>query len=246
MSILESIARQRSILDYPMSNRPSLHQQYLATMRNFQGMYNTLANTNESFAQDEKFLTVDASSDTFTVADDTHFGKVVLVTTYSADPDATERPIDFFNIKDLNFDNWMPANYDGSWFTYFTGGEHSATRMAFFYDVDGSLKVKLSPRPQKTATYKVRFSVGDWAKDASLTQSPILTQYHHLFEVQTCKDILYMCAWDGIGNEERMSKINEIRQSLNEQESRYVADFQRYLRSLTTPKMVQKRAWNDW
>jgi hypothetical protein len=229
-----------------MSNRPSLHQQYMATMRNFQEMYNAIGNTNESFAQDEKFLTVDGSTDTFTVSDDTRFGKVVLVTTYSPDPNAVERSIDFFNIKDLNFENWKPANYEGEWFTYFTGGAHSAERMGFFYDPNGTLKVKISPKPQQTSTYKVRFSIGDWAKDASLSQSPILTQYHHLFEVRTCKDILYMCSWDGLTNEERLGKIKEIMPSLNEQEFRYVQEFQKYLRSLTTSKMVKKQAWDEW
>jgi len=245
MSILDSIARQRAILDYPMSNRPSLHQQYLATMRNFQDLYNRLANSNEAFAQDEKFLNVDASTDTFTLSTDPRFGKVVLVTTYSSDPTAIEKPVDFYNIADMAFDNWQPANADGNWFSYFTGGNHSAMRMGFYYDPDGSLKVKVSPRPHAAATYKVRFSIGDWAKDARLTESPVLTQFHHLFELRTCKDILYMCAWDGLDNQARQQKIAEILPSLNDQEHRYLSQFERYLRSITHSKIVRKSAWNE-
>jgi hypothetical protein len=246
MSILESIGRQRALLDYPRSNRPSLHQHYEATMRNIQRMYNRVANSNEAFGQDEKLLTVDASSDTFTVSNsaDSRFGKVLLVTTYSADPQAAGRSIDFSNMKDITFENAYPANYQGGWFEYLTGGKHSAEKMAFFYDPEGRLRVKISPKPQATAEYKVRFSIGNWAKNAGLNSSPVLSQYHHLFELQTCRDVLFMCEWDGIDSDARQLKIREMKESYNDQESRDVPDFERFLRSITSSKVAHKAAWD--
>ena len=209
-------------------------------------MYNRLANSNESFAQDDKLLYVNASTDTFTVSNDTRFGKVVLVTTYPTDENAIERAVDFTNIRDINFENYTPRNYQGDWFTYLSGGVHSANKMAFFYDVDGRLRVKISPQPQADAIYRVRYSIGDWAKNANLSESPILTQFHHLFEIRTCKDVLYMCEWDGMTAEARALKLTEMKPNFNEQEERYAMEFDLYLRNMTTSKLVKRLAWNEW
>lgn len=244
-NIFDSITRQRALLDYPRLNRPSLHVFYWETIDSFQELYNRLANTNESFAQDEKLLTVSPGADVFTVAQDSRFGKVLLVTTYSTADTAIERSINFVNDQNAYLDNWQPNNYQGSWFQFLSGGYHTAEKMAFFYQ-GNTLKVRVRPRPQAAATYKVKYSIGDWSSNANLQSTPILSQFHRLFEIRSALACLPYCEWDGIEKDERKEKINELKESLMNKEQRYEEDFSRHIKTITKPKIIRRKAWNEF
>lgn len=243
-SILESISRERELLDYPKESKPQVHQLYGATVRNFQGLYNRLANTNEAWALGETTLTVNSSNGVYTLAEDDSIGKILLITTKAGNPSEQERVIDFYDPQNINFDRGSAATE--SWFGHYAGGaSYGRERMAVFYDTDGRLKVEVKPVPEDSQAYRVKYSLGRWADRLPPTASPILAQFHLIFEIRAAKDVLYMCEWDGFDSKQNFYKRNEIRKSLDEQEARYLVDFERYIKEMTHDRMIVRRAWDD-
>lgn len=246
LNILQSIAKERDLLDGPKMNKPSVQRLYGATVRNFQDMYNLCANSDEAWTFDETDLIVTGGTDTYPIPGSklANFGKPLLLTTYSTDDYAVERIIPFWDIQNLNFDWFLPKNYPG-WNPLPTGGDHSAERVSFFYGADGTPKLRFAPVPQTGATYRLKFSIGNWADSANIQASPILSNHHHLFEVRSAKDTLYMAEWNDVERKDLKERRNEIRSYLDEMENRFLPAFKDYLKEMTHEGITFMKAWDD-
>ncbi len=242
-TILESIARERRLLDYPLIQKPSVHQLYDATVLNVQNLYNKLSNTGEAWSFGEHIITANGGDDTFSLAAlGDKFGKPLVLTTYSADASSIERAVPFFDIQNLNFDWFMPRSVLGfNWFDQ----TPIETRVSFFYDNGGTPRLRFVPTPPASMQFRLKYTLGNWADKIALNNSPVLSQFHHLFEIRSAKDSLYMAEWEGLTREENREKRREIERSLDQQELRVIPDFDKHIREMTHGGLIFRKAWND-
>lgn len=236
-SIIQSIDRTRELLDFPKSQKPTDDQLYRATVRNFQQMYNRVANTGEAWSIGEKIVATNGSDDTFTISSEDSIGKILYISRITG---GIETPVDFTDVQDLTFD-WKQPEQQG-WFA-FAPQNAQKERVALLIDAGGSLKMQILPRPSASVQYRVRYSLGNWADKLSLEARPILAQFHQLFEIRSAKDALYMSEWEGLTREENIEKRREIKPYLDEQEARFERDFEIYIREMTADRIVFKRTW---
>jgi hypothetical protein len=247
MSIISSVDRLGPIyLDNPKQQKPNTGVRYDAVVQNFQNLYNELANVNEAWSFDEAILTVNSASDSFPIPNAARFGKLMLVTTYSTNEWAVERPIPLSDEQNLNFDWFYPKNYAPQLvYGGLTGGAHTAQKVSVFYDKDGVPMLRFLPKPQASARYKLKYSLGDWIGQLALDKTPILPQFHALAEIRAAIDILPLCSWDGLDDKATDRKQTKLFESLARREQRILPHWQQYIREMSHDTVVQLRAWDD-
>lgn len=212
-SINESISRCREILDYPLSNSPTLHRIYGALIRHIQNRFSELGNSGQAWAYATEQVTVVSGTDTYTLTA-TNFGKPLSLVTYSTDDGHFERSVDFFEVQNLTF-NWnAPRNAaTGYWATDSTS-IHSAERVAIYRNAGtNTVKLIFRPLPKAGAVYTLLYSLGDWAASATLTDTPLLSEFHSMFEIPAALALLPSAKWSDDENL-NISKRKQLAASL--------------------------------
>lgn len=226
----------RLLVDSPMPQRPSPRRVLLAVMQSTQSLYNRLQNTGQAWSlkSDYALATANGTSDYLLAVDDS-YGKPIQVLTYwPANLSIPQRYVEFREFQDLNFDwNW-PVNI-ANWM-YTDGSPNTAMRMAFYYRDDGTRWVRVLPQPQLTGSYLITFANGDWASNAALEDSPVLTQFHSLIELWAAQSILPSCQWAADQNY-NMAHRKEIAAALLNDQSRIEPEFTQYVRNTVDDHM---------
>jgi len=196
-NINESLSRVAELLSYPQANTPPLHVRYGALIRAIQHRFNELGNSGQAWTYSTENVTVASGTDTYTIAA-TNFGKPLLVTTYSTEDSSFQANIPFFQVQNLAFDWDLPFNAASGFWATDSASVHSALRCAFYKSAGtNTTKVIFRPMPKAAAVYTVLYSVGNWVDSAALTDTPLLSQYHPLFEIQAALFLLPQCKWAG-------------------------------------------------
>lgn len=148
-----------------------------------------------------------------------------------------ERQIPFWDFADLRTDWNAPANLPA---ITFYDSQHTAQRIAFFRkDFQNEAYAAVWPIPQFTCSYRVLYSVTGSAPTMSLDDSPILTQHHYLLSTKTALDALPGSAWWQDEDENR-ARRKELAASFAARLPDLQQQFERYIRSLTTPRMTRR------
>lgn len=216
--------------DEPRAQRPPYRRVLQAVTDATQNLYNRLQNTGQPWALKPDYtLAVAGQTSDYMLAVDDSYGKPIQVLTYyPANPSIPQRYVEFREFADLNFDWGLPVNI-ASWL-YTDGSPNTAMRMAFYYRDDGTRWVRVLPQPQLSATYLITFANGNWADDAALEDSPVLSQFHSLVETWASQSILPSCEWwDDI--KANMGHRQEIALALKNDELRWQDEFDRYVRN---------------
>lgn len=218
----------------------------MAVMESLQSFYSQLENTGAAWVvQPEYTLQVTSNTSDYLLAISSDYGKPIQVLSYyPSNPSYVQRPIDFVDLQDLNF-NWnFPTNL-ASWL--FTDGSNcTAARMAFYYKDDGSRWVRVLPTPMLSAQYIVTFMGGDYASTANIADSPVLSQFHSLVEVRAAMSLLPSCQWDHSDQKYNMAHRREIAEALKNDEARIDDQFSRYCRNLVDDKIgVRLSSFDD-
>lgn len=241
MATLSEIKQRARIeLLEPRAQRPSSLYLLQTVTTNIQCLLNELVNTGRPWVVGEFLLTIGPNATEIVVPVGDEVGKVLEVLTYAPhDPDHIEEIIPCYELQRLAWDFNLPRSVD---IPYSNSG-HSAQRIAF-YRKEGvnQLYAQIRPLPQETATYKVLYSVGQWAETAALEESPLLPQHHHLVVCQTALDALPAAEW---WDDEKMNRDRraELRASLEPRIEKYSNQFRRHIRSITSPGQSRRRTY---
>lgn len=231
-TLQEMAANCRIRLVDPLPQSPSLRHMFQMVKDSTQTAFNRLANTGKAWATNEVQLNVSSGTEDYLIPVGVSFGKPLQVLTYyPQNPSTIERYVDFYDLTDLNF-NWpFPQNL-GSWIGNWDGSPNTAMRMAFFR-VGGSdeVWVRVKPIPQLSATYTITYSIGNWVNDAALADSPLLSQFHQLFEVWACQSALPHSSWWADERENR-ERRKELAVSLKNDEMRFLPDWEMHIHSI--------------
>lgn len=208
-TINDSLSRIGELMGSPMQNCPPLHVRYGALIRHMQHRHNQLNNTKESWFYSTEQLTVAANTDTYTLTS-TNIGKILSVITYSTDEGHFEQSIPFFQTQNLAFDWDLPRNAASGFWQTDANSTHSAMRIAFYHNAGTStMKAIIRPVPMAAGTYTILFSIGDWASSAAFSDSPLLSQWHSMFEISASIALLPDARWAGLTEDQNIIKRRE-------------------------------------
>lgn len=237
MATLQSMAANvRLRADSPLPQKPSLQRILLAVVDHTQNFYNKLENTGQAWSfKSDYTLVVSSGTSDYLLALDSSYGKPIQVLTYyPQNPSYIQRYVDFVEFQDLNF-NWpYPVNVS-SWM-YTDGSNCTAMRMAFYYKDDGTRWVRVLPQPQLTASYLITFASGNWAENAAIEDSPVLSQFHSLVETWATESILPSCQWTN-DQKYNMAHRREIAEALANDQVKLEDSFDRFIRNLVDDRM---------
>lgn len=244
-SITEMQANVRLRCDEPRAQKPSVRRTLQAVIDATQNLYNRLENTGQPWSlKPEYTLTVANGTQDYLLALDASYGKPIQVLSlYPGNPSYMPRLIESREFAEMYFDWGLPANI-ASWM-WNDGSNCTAVRVAFYYKDDGSRWVRVLPQPQLTAQYSVIFASGNWADNASLDASPVLSQFHSLVEVWASQSLLPSCEWwdDQKLNVEHRK---ELAMALVNDQVRFEQEFDRYCRTIHDDRMtVRDSSFSD-
>jgi hypothetical protein len=239
-SLAEMRENVRQRLGEPLPQSPSPKATLQSVCTHVQSLFfNRLANTGRAWTVGEPYrLTVSGGRDQYLLNVGPEWGKALDV--YTVDPGNPfhiGRSIPFWNVQDIHF-NWTEL-YGYSFLSPWPGmSPHNAQRMAFFRTPDGSVYLKIQPRPQLTTTYEILFSTGSWASEASLDESPLLAEHHALPEIRACMSLLPLTKW-GDDQKENRERRKEFAESLGRDDAILFEDYQNYVRNINGSRMMK-------
>ena len=237
MNLRDIATASRIDLLEPLPQRPSRRYLLQLATSNVQTYFNRLSNTGRPWAVAETILVVSPGTSQYLMQVD-DISKILDVTTSDINnPAHIERQIPFWDFPDLRTDWNAPANLPA---ITFYDSQHTAQRIAFFRkDFQNACYAAVWPIPQFTCSYRVLYSVTGSAPTMSLDDSPILTQHHFLLSTKTALDALPGSAW-WQNEDENRARRKELALSLSSRLPDLQTQFDRYIRSLTTPRMTRR------
>lgn len=233
----------------PLPNRPSMRHTFRSVCDAAQIAVNRSSATGKSWSVQDVDLQVSSGAGTYTLPTDSSYGKPLSVlTVYSQNQAYINHYVEFYERNDL-YSHWgYPANL-ASWISNSDGSPNTAIRMAFWkVPNDDSWHVDVLPIPALSATYLVSFSQGSWSQDASITDSPLLAQFHPLIEMWATQNLLAHAAWwpddNKDGRDANSNRRKEISLAMQPMLASYEDDFDRFIRTTTDPGLTER--WSSF
>lgn len=226
----------------PMPQRPD--RRYLLQKSTFitQSFFNRLQQTGRPWAvcDNPLILTVNGGQDEYILPVGGDFGRPLDVfTTDTGNAAFSEQQVTFYELADRHLDWGGPSN---AAFVMDSAG-HSAQRMCFFKKAfTNDQWVSIHPVPQTSSQFKIIYSLGNWASEMALDDSPLLAQHHALLVCKTALDSVTAAAWWADERENRMRR-NELKDSLSSQLPLYMKQFDEWARSITQPRMTYRNLY---
>jgi hypothetical protein len=241
-TVQQSIQIVRELLRDPKAQQPNDLLVLKKVLSKYQALLNALSNTGLAWATGELDLNVFAGQEDYEIVQVGNFGKALLVVSRDpANPAHIERPIEVYNIENIDFNWWLPNNFAG-YIAGWDGSNTTAMRMAFFRKGGtNNIWVRVKPIPQLSASYKVLYAIGDWSASAALGSELLLPEHHDLAQTRAAISLLPHADWfaDDTLNSKRRS---ELAKSLEKDELEYVGLFEEYIRSISQPRMSLRHA----
>jgi hypothetical protein len=205
-SLFDRIGNVRDRLRHSRANRPGDgdclralcdHTKILRAKRKNTGLPWDLA--------DKKIYTV--SDKAKYQINDVRFGTPLAVLTIDdSNPSHFQRIIPFFAPQNLAFSWGLPSNV-GSFVYNWDGSTHSAQRVAFYW-ANGVPYLEFQPTPQASATYLLRYVVGNSVDAMSLSDPLSLGEVGDtLAEVRAATSLLPFADWDDSESQNKEKRI---------------------------------------
>ncbi len=215
-------AARVELLD-PKPQKPSYRQLLHLGVGVLQSRTNRLANTGRAWAVEDAPLSVVPGVEDYALPV-SNVGKVLDVTNVVdwANGPFEEWQVPFHDLSDMS----------GDW------GDGTAQRIAFYRQA-GQLRARVRPVPSQSAEYRVSYSVGPWAEDADLDDSPLIAEFHHLFTAEIALNALPGAEWS---DDEKADEAKRIRleRSLLRRKEEGSREFDIYVAALSVPRNTQR------
>lgn len=241
MRLTDIAANARIELLEPMLQRPSRRYLLQIATTNTQSFFNEISATGRAWSvcSNPLLLTVGGGISEYLLPVGDDWGRPLDVTTYSTDPSHIEQQVTFTELADQKLDGGWSRNAGPA----YDAAGHSAVSMSFYKKgFDNSQYVSVYPVPTTSSTYRIIYSLGEWASQMALTDSPLMTHHHALLVVKSALDALPASAWWASEQDNRMRR-NELRESLSDRLPPLVGDFRKYIRSISQPRMTYRNLY---
>lgn len=226
----------------PMSQRPSRRYLVQLATTNLQSFFNEIVGTGRPWAICDQpiTLTVASGESEYLLQVGSDWGRPLDVTTMdTSNPSFIERQIEFTELADQKFDFQAPRNTQ----SFIDSAGHTAQRISFFKKGFGDDQYcSVWPVPIVACSYRIIYSLGNFASEMSLDDSPLLAMHHNLLAVKTALDALPGSAWFVSEAENRLRR-NELRTSLSERMVPLMEYFRKWVRNTTQPRMTMRNTY---
>lgn len=217
MTLNEIVTSARIELANPRAQRPNRRHLLHLSIGVIQSFLNRMTNTGRAWTVGETILQVSSGTSDYSLGQ--NIGKVLDVVTYEPDnQEGTETSVPFYDLADITGESGLAF--------YRKGGQNT-------------LWAKIRPIPTESRNYYITYSIGSWAKDASLDDSPLLEQHHHLLVAQLARDALPATEWTTDPKADDY-KRQALDRSLSRRIEQYEQDFKQYIASVNIPRMTQR------
>jgi hypothetical protein len=236
-TIQDSITLVRKLLRDPKAQQPDDFTVLKRILSKYQAFLNTMNNTGLAWATGEINLPVQQGKEDYEITQAGNFGKALLVATRDpSNPAHIERPIEIFNVENMDF-NWLLPNDFAGYIAGWDGSNTTAMRMAFFRKQGfSSVFVRVKPIPQLSASYRVLYEIGDWTKTVGLGDELLLPEHHDLPLTRAAISLLPYSDWS---SDKALDSVlrKELAMSLANDEQEYAALFNEHIRTVAEPTM---------
>ncbi len=214
----------------PHPAKPSEPVIWTHLRQNARLLFNQALNTPVSWATESHILSVNGNEDIYLLPAQ-NFGKDVLVEPVDlSDPNFVGRPVRRMSLQSSLLGGNTPYATDYDYSRSVLGSPHSANTFIFYRDsAAGNVRIKVMPKPQAAADYKIWYETSEPNTTALDNFFPILAG-QDLLCLQTAFDCLPGAQWAGMPSEECADKRKELGLTLgsaakahNEQYKRYIA-----------------------
>ncbi len=244
VSIVENMARTRDLLDNPIPQRPSFHQNLRQQFSELQDLTNALNNTGLIWGEYTYQLnyTPNQSDYEINVSD---FGKCVFATRQTQNPFIPEVAI---QIGDRNkqhygsvwqyyygaYGQWIPWSESPEQLIFWRSGAQNPAQM-----------VTVMPQPQSAQVYFIHYIPGFLSNDVALTTAVQMPEHQELMRLRAAAALLPYTDW---GDDENLNqrKRDMLVKSFEFQLSRKEDLLKNYITSINAPKSVNLVDWNSW
>lgn len=227
MELSQILHAARIELVGPRAQAPSYRHLLHLGVSEIQSFFNRVANTGRAWTVGETTLTVSSGVDEYQLGQ-IGIGKVLDVVTFDPNnQEASERQVPFYDLNEVRGD--------------YRGWEWpGASRIAFFRkDGYDSLYARLRAIPTESRAYIVSYSIGTWPQDASLADSPLLSQHHHLIVCRVALAALPAAKWSEDPKADDYMR-QSIERSLSRRIETYEKDFNLYIASVANPRNTMR------
>lgn len=207
-SLYDRIAAVRGRLRHPRANRPGDGDCLRALCDHAKILRAKRKNTGLPWDFADKKINVIPDKAKYQIADERFGTPVAVLTKDDSDPGHFQRLIPFFAPQNLAF-NWGLPNDIGTYTYSWDDSNHSAQRVAVYWD-NGVPYLEFQPVPKASATYLLRFLVGNSVDAMSLNDPLNLSEVGDILaEIRSAISLLAFSDWvdDREDNTERRKEL---------------------------------------
>lgn len=236
-------AEVRGLLIEPSPDRPSEPFVFRHLKLNAQLLFNQGINAPPSWCLAYYDLNVtEGEGDTYSISR-TNFGKDTLVHTIDdTDPNHVERPIRRMSVQSSLLGGNDPYAYASN-FTQ-RGIKHGAQTFVFWREPAGAIKVKVMPKPDQDATYRIWYETNE-PDTTSLGNTLEIPAAFALLCVKTAFDCLPGTEWSGNTKKENSDQRKELALTLGAAATEHRREWVRYISTDRTSGRVLASGFDD-
>lgn len=241
----QSYDKIRGLLDRPKAQKPNPDRILSQMLIEEQADNLRLTNTREAWQLIDYTLTAVAGQSEYTitspVSGNQTAGKVYFVVRSTGDPDLDYIPVRYDDYNSLDYGK-MPG--DG----IVNAALATPEKISFYRSdlQDQTIKAVISPTPQETLTYKIKFYPGSLDRAyALMDKAGVLIEIVDFRDIRTALKLLPYCEWSGKDEAGNDRHIQRLQQGLMFQYTEQKPIVDDYIDKINSPQSFEMGFWND-
>lgn len=239
----QNIMRIRDLLDSPLPQRPSLHRMLAQEISEEMDVVNATNNSGIPWATQTYQLNYTPGTDTYTI-NVSDWGKVLYVVRLTGNQYIQAINVPFDDLSNQSY-GYIWTNWWGQYGTL-PFINNTPEKMSFYREsvINSGIMVKINPMPAESWTYELTYIPGYIGVDDPLTAAIQLPEHAELVRLRAAMALLPYTEWgdDMVMND---AKRKTLAATFAYQLDRKEPIFNKYIKSINIPKMVDVSDWNS-
>ncbi len=240
----QNLFRTRDLLLRPFPQSPSFHDFLRQEISEEMDIVNATNNSGIAWAVSEYTLNFQPNQNTYEI-NVSDWGKVLYCVKATTNPYIPWLPVSFDDVSEQNYGtvwNWFNNSYAQAFALSETPEKMSFARVGV---LNATYTVTINPVPQQSAVYKLFYLPGYVGVDDPLESAIQLPEHAELVRLRAATALLPASQW--FENEDQNSnRRKELAQSFAFQLQRKEDLFDKYIRGINKPRMVDLDDWNAY
>lgn len=240
----ENLFRVRDLLLRPLPQTPSFHDLLRQEISEEMDIVNATNNSGNAWAVAEYILNFQPAQNTYEI-NVSDWGKVLYCVKVTTNPYIPYLPVSFDDVSEQNYGtvwSWFNSSYAQAFALSETPEKMSFARVGV---LNSTYTVTINPVPQQSAQYKLFYLPGYIGNDDPLESAIQLPEHAELVRLRAATALLPSAEWFD-DDEKNSNRRKELADSFGFQLQRKEDLFQKYIRGINKPRMVDIDSWNEY